>query len=119
MYLFKFEEFVSFLKKTHPRIHPKAIYIPKKYYDWHVAEQQKVSLAPPPSSWWGSYTPPSYIKGTSWNLRKDVWATESEMLFVGYKGKKYYYPVSMLFELEYDNRLNQVLEEDKDEHKDT
>ena len=101
MYIFKFEEFVAMLKKEYPRIHPKGIHVPKKYYEWYIDSKQNH-----PSN--NHFYARAYIGNTSWCLRS-TWAL-SEELWVNYKNKKHHFPISVLFESEYDNRLNKLIE---------
>jgi hypothetical protein len=107
MYIFKFQEFVKMLKSTYPRIHPKGVLVPVKYYEWYIANNPTHS----PSKWSAAYIEAH----SAWHLKKDLWGKlGGDYLEIGYKGDRYRFPISVLFELEYNNRLTKLMDE-KDE----
>jgi hypothetical protein len=103
-YNIKAKEFIDKLKKNHPRIHSKEIYIPNHYYG--IAKELLLV------SFFGQVL--NINLAGNWHLRSNLWFYDDvnrDLIRVWYKNEWHYYPVSDLFEDVFDTKMKDILDE--------
>ena len=104
-YNLKLDEFVAKLKKDHPGIHAKAIYVPESWY-------LKICQIIPQSNLMDAVIGHLAISDIKWTIRSTRWWNQPpDDILVQYKGKDYLYPISDLIEEAFTTKLNELIDE--------